>query len=205
MKLTFSLLLALLLTSFVRAQNIELPAPHKTGGMPLMEALSKRSTARSFDARELSTQQLADLTWAGFGLNRPDGKRTAPSSHNSQEMDLYLLMKQGAYVYDAAKNTLRLVVAEDLRKIGGTGDMPLVVLYVADTTKSKEPASERKHIGEVESGFISENIYLYCASEGLVTGYRISSGFDPAALAHKLGLRAEQQIVAAQSVSYPKP
>jgi nitroreductase len=204
MKRSYAFLLALLLSSFVYAQDIELPAPHKTGGMPLMEALAKRSTSRAFDARELSPQQLSDLTWAGLGINRPDGKRTAPSAHNSQEIELYLLLKQGAYVYDAAKHTLRLQVSEDLRKLGGSGDMPVVVLYVANTAKSKEPAAEKKHIGGVESGFVSQNIYLYCASEGLVTGYRIS-GFDPAALGPKLKLRDEQVIVAAQSVGYPKP
>ena len=203
MKHAFAFLLALLLASFVHAQNIELPAPHKTGGMPLMEALAKRSTARAFDPRELSSQQLSDLTWAGLGINRSNGKRTAPTAHNYQEIELYVLLKQGAYIYDAAKNTLRLQVSEDLRKLGGSGDMPVVVLFVADLAKSKEPAEEKKNLATVDSSFVSENLYLYCASEGLVTGYRIS-GFDPAALGSKLKLRAEQVIVAAQSVGYPK-
>jgi len=203
MKRTIACLLGLLLSSFVHAQNIELPAPHKTGGMPLMEALAKRSTARAFDARELSAQQLSDLTWAGLGISRPDGKRTSPTAHNSQEIELYVLMKQGAYVYDAAANTLRLQVAEDLRAPGGKANAPVVLLFVADLAKSTEPAGEKKNLAVVDSGFVSENIYLFCASEGLATGYRIS-GIDREALSAKLKLRAEQVIVAAQSVGYPK-
>jgi len=202
MKPIFALSLALLVSTALYAQDIELPAPHKIGGLPLMEALAKRSTARAFDPRELSLQQLSDLTWAGLGINRADGKRTAPSAHNSQEIELYVLLNRGAYVYDAAKHIFHLQVAEDLRGLGGSGLMPVVVLYVADTAKSKASPEEKKRIGTVDSGFVAENIYLYCASEGLSTGYRLG-GFDAAALGSKLKLRPEQLIVGAQAVGYP--
>jgi len=204
MKHIFTFSLALLFSTALHAQDIELPAAHKTGGLPLMEALANRATARAFDARELSLQQLSDLTWAAVGINRADGKRTAPSAHNSQEIELYVLLKQGAYVYDAVKHSLHLQTAEDLRKLGGVGSMPVVVLFVADTAKSKASPEEKKPIGTVDSGFVSENIYLYCASEGLSTGYRLG-GFDAAALGPKLKLRPEQLIVGAQSVGYPSP
>ena len=113
MKRTLSLFFATIITGSLFAQISNLPAPQKSGGMPLMEALAKRSTARAFDTKELSPQQLANLLWASFGINRPDGRRTAPSARNFQETDVYVLLKQGAYVYNAASNKLDLVVAED--------------------------------------------------------------------------------------------
>src|ERR1039457_4099054 len=120
MKRTLSLLFAIFVTGLIFAQSIDLPAPQKTGGMPLMDALAKRSTARAFDSIELSPQQLSSLLWAAFGINRPDGKRTAPSARNFQETDIYVLLKSGAYVYNAKSNKLDLVVAEDIRALGGT-------------------------------------------------------------------------------------
>lgn len=199
------LLVALLLlptTVLFSAQDIELPAPHKTGGMPLMDALAKRSTARVFDSRELSLQQLSDLLWAGFGINRADGKRTAPSARNSQELELYVCLKQGAFVYDAQKNLLRQTTAEDLRPLINRAPAPVIILFVADLSKRGETGDKRKDVAAIDSGFISENIYLYCASEGLATGYR--GGFDRAALTPKLNLNPDQEIVAVQPVGYPK-
>jgi len=111
MKRLLAFLLALSTVGGLFAADIDLPAPQKTGGMPLMEALARRATGRAFDARELSTQQLANLLWAGFGVNRPDGRRTAPSASNMQEIEIYVLLPTGAYVYDAAKHHLRQVAA----------------------------------------------------------------------------------------------
>jgi nitroreductase len=203
MKRLFAVIFSLLLASAVHAQNIELPAPHKTGGLPLMEALAKRSTSRSFDARDLTPQQLSDLLWAGFGINRSGGKRTAPSAHNRQELDLYVLLKQGAYAYDPVKNTLLQASTEDLRSLGAKTDAAVCVLFVADLSKRQEKPEASKEWAAVDSGFIGENIYLYCASEGLATGYR-AGGFDSAALKPKLKLKPDQEIVAAQPVGYPK-
>ena len=120
MKRTLSIFAVAFIAGRLFAQSIDLPAPQKTGGMPLMEALAKRSTARAFDSKELSPPQLSSLLWAAFGINRPDGKRTAPSAMNFQETDIYVLLKQGAYVYSAKSNKLDLVVAEDIRALGGT-------------------------------------------------------------------------------------
>ena len=203
MKRSLAFLFSLLLASAVQAQDIELPAPHKTGGLPLMEALAKRSTSRSFDARDLTPQQLSDLLWAGFGINRPDGKRTAPSAHNKQELELYVLLSQGAYLYAPAKNTLLQSSTEDLRSLGAKTDAAVCVLFVADLSKRQEKPEAAKEWATVDSGFIGENIYLYCASEGLATGYR-AGGFDSAALKTKLKLKPEQEIVAAQPIGFPK-
>jgi nitroreductase len=209
MKRTLIPLLALLLSlsasAALRAQDIMLPAPQKTGGVPLMEALARRATGKDFDAtRELSTQQLANLLWAGFGVNRPDGRRTAPSASNAQEIEIYVLMKQGSYVYDAANHKLRRVAATDLRALGGRLDAPVTLIYVADLSRRTSGTVEsRQNIANINSGFISENVYLYCASEGLATGYR--GGYDRQILPAKLKLRPDQALVAAQSVGYPKP
>jgi nitroreductase len=201
----FTLVLTLFASAALLAQDLALPAPQKTGGLPLMEALARRASEKDYDAtRELSTQQLANLLWAGFGVNRPDGRRTAPSASNLQDVEIYVLMKPGAYVYDAANHKLRLVVAQDLRALGGKPDAPVTLIYVADLSKRTSGTAESKqNIASINSGFISENVYLYCASEGLATVYR--GGYDRPALTEKLKLRADQGLVASQPVGYPKP
>jgi nitroreductase len=208
MKRTLSILVAAFIASNLLAQAIDLPAPQKTGGMPLMDALAKRSTARTFDSKELSPQQLSSLLWAAFGINRPDGKRTAPSARNFQETDIYVLLKSGAYVYSAKSNKLDLVVAEDIRALGGTQafvkDAPVTLIYVADLSKMGDGSNEdKKNTANIDVGYISQNVYLFCASEGLVTGARGS--VDRAALGPKLKLRPNQMIILAQSAGYPKP
>jgi len=115
MKIFCVLFISLFAYSCLMGQTLELPAPQKTGGMPLMEALAKRVTVRAFDTTDISLQQLSNLLWASFGVNRPDGKRTAPSANNKQEVDIYVLLKKGAYVYDAQNNKLNQVTPEDLR------------------------------------------------------------------------------------------
>jgi nitroreductase len=197
--------LVLIMASFsFAAQDITLPSPSKRGGLTVMEALAKRTSSRNIDSRELSLQQLSDLLWAGFGVNRPDGKRTAPSASDTRENELYVFLKTGTYVYDAPKNMLRLVSAEDLRALTGNPVAPVTVIFVADLARRSTGTRESKvNIACINSGFISENIYLYCASEGLNTGYR--GGYDRKALSEKLHLLPTQELIAAQSVGYPRP
>ena len=207
MKKTLYSLLAAVAAGNLFAQDIELPAPQKAGGMPLMEALAKRSTSREFDTRELSTQQLSSLLWASFGINRPDGKRTAPSANDKRATDVYVLLKQGAYLYDAKANQLLLVLPEDIRKLGATQDFatnaPVTLVFVADLARMADASAEAKRdMANVNVGYISQNAYLYCASEDLATGARAS--LDRKALARKMNLRPEQYVVLAQSVGYPK-
>lgn len=208
MKQHLYLLCATFLASAVFAQSIDLPAPQTTGGLPLMDALAKRSTGREFDSRDLSPQQLSSLLWACFGINRPDGKRTAPTAKNNQEVDIYVILKQGAYVYDAKANKLNLAVKGDLRPLAGTQDFatnaPVSLVFVADLAKmGKWTAEEKKNYAYVDVGYISQNAYLFCTSEGLATGARAS--VDRKALGAKLNLRPDQMIVLAHSVGYPKP
>ncbi len=208
MKRVLFLLVPLLVCDSISAQDINLPAPQKSGGMPVLEALSKRATARAFDSRDLSDHQLSTLLWASFGINRPEGKRTAPSANNKQATDIYVLLKSGAYVYEATANKLVLVIAEDLRKLGGTQDFvtnaPVTLVFVADFAKMGNASDEAKrNTANINVGYISENAYLFCVSEGLATGARGS--VDRQALAPRLKLRPDQVIILAQSVGYPKP
>jgi len=208
MKRALYLLLATLLATSLFAQDIKLPPPRKSGGMPLLDALAKRSTARAFDSRELSLEQLSGLLWASFGINRPDGKRTAPSANNKQATDIYVLLKQGAFVYDAKSNQLTQVLGDDVRPLGATQafatNAPVTLIFVADLAKMGNASEEaKKNTANVNVGYISQNTYLFCASEGLVTGARAS--VDRKALSARLNLRPDQAIILAQSVGYPKP
>jgi nitroreductase len=206
MKLKLSILLAAILAGNLLAQYIQLPPPQKTGGMPLMEALAKRSTSRAFATNELSSQQISSLLWAAFGINRPDGKRTAPSARNFQETDIYVLLKSGAYVYSAASNKLDQVLTGDIRALGGmqafVKDAPVTLVFVADLAKSGGNTEGNRNFAYIDVGYISQNVYLFCASEGLATGARAM--VDRKALGEKLKLRPDQLIILAQSVGYPK-
>src|ERR1039458_7268027 len=208
MKRLLAPLFATLFASTVFAQNIDLPAPQKSGGMPLMDALAKRSTGREFDSRDLPPSQLSSLLWACFGINRQDGKRTAPSAKDCREADIYVILRQGAYVYDAKSNKLNLVVKDDLRSLAGTQvfatNAPVALVFIADLARmEKWSLEENKNFAAIDVGYISQNAYLYCASEGLATGARAS--VDRKALGQRLKLRSDQMITLAQSVGWAKP
>ncbi len=207
MKRALSIIVATFITGSLWAQSIDLPAPQKTGGMPLMEALAKRATTRAFDSKDLSPRQLSSLLWAAFGINRPDGKRTAPSARNTQETDIYVLLKQGAYVYAANSNRLDLVVAEDIRAVSGAQsflkDAPVTLVFVANLSKMGNGSNEdKKNTANIDVGYISQNVYLFCASEGMAT---VAVGsVDRAALGAKLKLRPDQMIILGQPAGFPK-
>ena len=208
MKRTLYFSIATLIAGTLCAQDINLPAPQTSGGMPLMDALAKRSTTRDFGPRNLSPQQLSSLLWSCFGINRPDGKRTAPSAKNCQETDIYVILKTRAYVYEARSNKLDLVAKADLRSLAGTQafatNAPITLVFVADLAKMGTWSNEEKRrFANIDVGYISQNAYLFCASEGLVTGARAS--VDQKALGPKLNLRPDQMIILAQSVGYAKP
>jgi SagB-type dehydrogenase family enzyme len=207
MKKLLFLYITLLTFNYLIAQTINLPAPQKTGGMPLMEALSKRTTGRTFDTTDISIQKLSNLLWASFGVNRSDGRRTAPSANNKQEIDIYVLLKNGAYIYDAKNNKLNQVTSEDIRSQAADprfADAPVQLIYVADLSKQGNNSDEDKlRTANIDCGYISQNTYLYCTSEGLVTGARGTVKRD--AILSKLNLRPDQRIIIAHSVGFPKP
>jgi nitroreductase len=173
-----------------------------------MQALGLRAPSRAFAPDPIPAQTLSNLLWAAWGINRPaDGKRTAPSARNWQEIDLMVVRADGTFLYDAAANRLLPVAAGDHRALAGVQpfvrDAPLTLLMVADISRMKGAAKDpdqRQWIW-ADAGFISQNIYLFCASEGLATGVRAL--VDRTALAKALGLKERQIILLAQSVGRP--
>lgn len=187
---------------------VALPAPETTKGRPLMQVLKDRRSSRAFSAEKLSQQELSNLLWAAFGINRPEtGGRTAPSAMNMQEIDVYAATAEGLFLYDAKANALKRLSAEDLRPLTGkqpfVKDAALNLVFVVNLAKVKSGKSdEAKNYGAVDAAFIAENVYLYCASEGLATVVRAS--VDKPALAKAMRLAENQEIVLAQSVGFPK-
>jgi nitroreductase len=182
-----------------------LPPPQTAIGKPLMQALMERKSSRIFDSQPVSMQDLSNLLWAGFGINRAEkGGRTAPSAMNRQEIDLYVALSEGMYLYDAKVNVLRLIAPADLRELTGTQGFaaaaPCNIVFVVD--REREGGKGGRSWAEVDAAFISENIYLYCASEGLATVVRAS--VDKNALGEAMKLGKKQEIVFAQSVGYRK-
>jgi len=190
------------------SQNIIiLPPPHMDGGMPLMKALKNRQTSREFMDKKLSEQQLADLLWAACGINRPDvKKRTAPSAMNYQEIDVYISTAQGLYLYNPEKNNLTEILKDDIRDKTGIQEFvktaPVNLIFVADysrMTKSDEKTKETYAMAD--AAFISENVYLFCASEGFATGVR--AGIDKEMLGKIMKLNPNQHIMLGQAVGFP--
>ena len=187
--------------------EIILPQPRREGGKPLMDVLSGRRSSRDYTAEELDLQTLSDLLWAAFGPVSPK-RRTAPSSHNRQEIDLYVVLKSGVFIYDAYENVLRPHLEGDFRALTGVQEFvagaPLNVVMVADTTKitGKTPQGVIETI-YADTGFISQNIYLYCTSAGLAGVIRAL--IDKEALAAALGLSETQVITLIHTVGVPAP
>ncbi len=194
----------------VCADDISLPRPTTGGGMPLMEALSKRGTSRDFSEKALPMQTVSDLLWAGFGINRPDeGKRTAPSSYNWQDIILYVFMKEGVYTYHAQENSLVLVKKGDHRKLAGmqgyVSSAPLSIVYVSDTmTMTRPDTTFSDHykfmIGCIDAGHVSQNVYLYCASEGL--GCVARASVDREQFSKAFDLPETMNVIFGQTVGY---
>ena len=181
--------------------DIVLPEPVKTGGMPLMDALANRASCRNFSAREPDTQTLSDLLWAAWGINRPDGRRTAPSALNKQEITLYVILKSGVYIYDAEKHVLKLVTSGDHRDLAGTQDFthsaPVTLVYAADFSRQVSPSDEYAAAG---AGFIGQNVYLFAAANGMATVFRAS--IDRDGIRKCFELTPSQRPLFAQSVGY---
>ena len=189
-----------------KPKTVALPKPQVTGEKPLMQALNERMTHREFSPEKLSPQMLSNLLWAAFGINRPDGRRTAPSASNMQEIDLYVVMADGVYVYDAKAHALQFSLKEDLRAATGSqpwiATAPLSLVYVADYAKMGQRSDEDKRFySGTDTGFVAQNVYLFCASEGLATVVR--GGLDRPAMEKALKLRPDQRVVLAQTVGYP--
>jgi len=187
---------------------VNLPAPQMTGGKPLLDCLKARQSGREFSGEKLPLQVLSNLLWAADGINRPDsGKRTAPSAVNWQDIDLYAATADGLFLYLPKEHALKKITGEDVRAAMGkqdfVKDVPLNLVYVSDYAKIPRGTDEDKRFySGTHTGFISQNVYLICASEGLNTVVR--GLIDAEAMAKLMKLRPEQHITLAQSVGYPK-
>jgi SagB-type dehydrogenase family enzyme len=187
---------------------VPLPAPQKDGGRPLMQALSLRKSTRSFRDKKLPPQVLSNLLWAACGVNRSDsGKRTAPTAKNWREIDVYVATADGLYLYNAKAHRLDPVSAGDIR--ASTGEQPFVktapvdLVYVADRAKMADaPVEHQEFYSATDTGFISQNVYLFCASEGLATV--VLGWVNKPKLEKAMRLRPDQRIILSQPVGYPK-
>lgn len=208
----FSMAAAMLSLFFVGAgaqelQTITLPAPDMEGGLPLMKALSLRSSSRSFSPDELPAQVLSDLLWAASGINRPEsGLRTAPTARNMQQIDVYVATSRGLYIYHPKDHALVPVLAKDIRAVTGRQDFaalaPVNLVFVADYSRMGDmPEDAKKFYAATDTGFIGQNVYLYCASAGLATVVR--GAVDREALAKAMELGPDRHVVLAQTVGYP--
>jgi Nitroreductase len=206
MKKTVFLLAAMLVMSTSMysqdLKEVKLNAPNKSRGAAVMKALSDRQSVREYDAKEISLQDLSDLLWATVGINRPDGKRTAPTAVNAQEIDIYVVRQDGAYLYDAKAHSLKPVAKGDFRKaVAGGQDFvnaaPLCLVIVANLEKMGD-----SHIAAIDAGIAGQNINIFCAAVGLSTVPRAS--WDKGGLEKALKLSDKQRIFLNNPVGYPK-
>jgi SagB-type dehydrogenase family enzyme len=193
---------------------IKLLPPDTKGGKPLMQCLKERKTDRSFAVKKLPVEVLSNLLWAACGINRSDsGKRTAPSARNWQEIDVYVVSEEGLYLYNAKTHTLDPLIKADLRKAtthflqpsrSAVAGAPIQLIYVVDYAKMTIGTSDENKLlySGADAAFISQNVYLYCASVGLATGVR--AFVDKDALAKDMKLRDKQKVVLVQAVGYPQ-
>ena len=190
-------------TTPAATKSIVLPTPQTEGGKPLMQVLKERKSGREFSPEKLPTQVLSNLLWAAWGVNRPDGRRTAPSSKNRQEIDIYVALAEGLYLYNAQDQRLDPVLDDDIRGAAASQawarPAPVNLIYVADQARLGGPDDPTAY---VDTGFISQNVYLFSASEGLATV--VHEIGDRVGLAKAMRLRSDQKITLAQTIGYPK-
>jgi len=187
--------------------TMKLPPPRAKGGKPLIEALKLRRSIREYASRPLPPQVLSDLLWAAFGVNRPSGDRTAPYWRHVMVIDVYAAMSDGVWLYEPKTHTLVQSMQADIRAQTGLQDFvataPLNLVYVAHGERMQDiSAEERRLYASVDAGFIGQNVYLFCASEGLATVFRGAVNYKK--LAEAMQLPESQFVTFAQTVGYPK-
>ena len=192
--------------SALAAQPVVLPAPRSQGGKPLIEALRLRRSIREYSEQPLPPQVLSDLLWAAFGVNRPSGDRTAPYWRHIMVIDVYAAMADGVWLYDPKQHKLLPHLSADIRAQTGLQDFvaraPLNLVYVAHGERMQDIAAEERRLyASVDTGFIGQNVYLFCASEGLATVFR--GAVDYSKLNEAMQLNAGQFVTFAQTVGYP--
>jgi hypothetical protein len=210
---------SLMMPGSIGLQDIVLPKPDKDGGKSILATIAERKTTRSISSKELPIQVISNLLWAGFGVNRDSGGfgkkgRTAPSASNSQEIDLYVALARGIYIYEAAGHQLLPVAEGDFRARSGRGKAataPLNIFYIADLSRyDLGPSQPDRKIGDPEiqksyyytdTGFIAQNIYLCAASLGLAAWFH---NCDKENTIKEFKLKPTQRVLFAQTVGYPE-
>ncbi len=190
-----------------QTEVIELPPARKSGGMPLISALQARHSTGEFSDQSLSKQALSDLLWATFGINRPNGDRTAPYWRHVMVIDVYLALHDGVWLYQPSPHILQLHLPGDIRRQTGYQDFvataPLNLIYVAHGERMTDVSPEERRLyASVDAGFIGQNVYLFCASEGLATVFRGAVNYTK--LARTLRLPDQQFVTFAQTVGYAR-
>lgn len=192
----------------IMAQDIiKLPKPKRSGGVEFLTLLNNRVTNRDFIDKGMTDQQISDMLWVAYGINRPDGRRTVPTASNKQEIDLYVFMKKGVYLWNATDNTLKLVAAGDQRAKTGVQDFVAVadvnIVMVSNLDKMTGKSVEaKKETTSVNSGYISQNLYLYAANAKMGSVARLM--FNREELNKILNIKDNQWIVLTQSVGNVK-
>ncbi len=188
-----------------------LPPPQTNLGFPLMKALAMRRTKRKWANEPLSEPEISNLLWAACGITQPGtkqtkSKRTAPSACNSQEIMVYVALENGLFLYNETLHQLGKISSEDIRQDMGTQKMmksaPLGLVYVADLSKMKsllfKNEQDKLITAAADTGFISQNVYLYCAAAGLNTA--VLGLVNRSVLHKRMGLHEQQKIVYTQVV-----
>ncbi len=211
MKRSVFVIITLLTAITMQAQElkvIKLNAPDKAKGEAMMKVFNERQSIREYAQKDLTPQDLSDLLWAANGINRPDGKRTAPTARNVQDVDVYVVMKEGVYLHDAKEHALNPVAAGDYRgAVAGPQEFvkeaPVSLLLVTDLSRLGDPSSEGvKLMGAVDVGIVCQNINLACAGLGLATVPRATMEQEP--LRKALKLKDSQLLLINNPVGYPK-
>lgn len=179
------------------AKTIILKKPQLDKGLNLMTALKERKSVREFSDKEIDLQTLSNLLWAANGVNRPDGKRTAPSAMNRQEIEIYVCQKDGAYHYQAQENILKQVSAEDCR----LRNAPLTLILVSDNIKAPHIPGV-KDWGLIDGGIVSQNISLFASAMGLATVPQSSMPREK--LTKILKLKKGFDLILNHPIGYPK-
>ena len=204
----------------LKYESISLPEPSLKGEMTILKALQLSRTERNISSKKIPLKVLSNLLWAAFGINRKGSRlgRTAPSASNSQEIDLYIVLREGVYLYDALHHILKPIKTGDYREMSGRGTAaqrigvaPVNIIYVADLSRyDLGPNQPDPHIGDPEvqksyyytdTGFIAQNVYLYAASEGLAAWFH---NCPKATISKELSLRNDQLVLFAHTVGYPE-
>jgi nitroreductase len=190
------------------SEFIELPRPRLDAGAPLMSALARRRSTRAYTDAPMTLDTLGELLWAANGINRAaTGGHTAPSAHGFNEIDIYVALPHGVYRYEPALDRLVLKHAVDARNMTGyqdfVGKAPLDLVYVLRGSQVlTTPPPQRELFAAIATGAISQNVSLYCASEGLATVVR--GWINRRLLADALRLNEDETPILAQTVGRPE-